>query len=81
MKTRPSVGFKSPFKCWMRVDLPEPVWPITPMISPPSISRLTWSTATFSKGVPTEYRWVRFSIFIIKSYHSLLKRRPLSKGP
>ena len=31
---RPRWGFKRPLKCWMRVDLPEPVCPMTPRISP-----------------------------------------------
>ena len=28
--TLPEVGFSSPFRCWIRVDLPEPVWPMMP---------------------------------------------------
>ena len=54
MSTRPEVGFKSPLKCWMRVDFPEPVCPMTPTNSPCSISRFTWSMAVFWKGVPAE---------------------------
>ena len=30
----PEVGAKRPLKCWMRVDFPEPVWPMTPRNSP-----------------------------------------------
>ena len=36
----------------MRVDLPEPVWPMMPTNSPGSIARLTSSSAVCSKGVP-----------------------------
>ena len=33
-RTRPEVGLSSPLRCWMRVDLPEPVWPMMPRYSP-----------------------------------------------
>ena len=32
--TWPEVGFSRPFRCWIRVDFPEPVWPMMPTISP-----------------------------------------------
>ena len=48
----PSVGFSSPFRCCINVDLPDPVCPMIPTKEPDSISRSTWSTAVFSKGVP-----------------------------
>ena len=32
--TWPEVGLSRPFRCWIRVDLPEPVWPMMPRHSP-----------------------------------------------
>ena len=37
-------------KCWIRVDLPEPVWRMRPVISPSWISRSTWSRALAAQG-------------------------------
>ncbi len=39
-RTCPEVGFKSPFKCWIKVDLPEPVGPIKPTNSPSSMPKV-----------------------------------------
>ena len=50
--TWPEVGRSRPLSIWMRVDLPLPVWPITPRNSPFSTWMFTPSTAVFSKGVP-----------------------------
>src|SRR3990172_5242743 len=43
---RPAVGCKRPQSMRMTVDLPEPLGPRKPKISPASMSRLTSSTAT-----------------------------------
>ena len=51
-RMRPWVGRSSPLRCWIRVDLPEPVWPMMPRNSPGMISRLTSSTALRWNGVP-----------------------------
>ena len=37
--TVPEVGFSSPFSCWIRVDFPEPVWPMMPINSPRSTEK------------------------------------------
>ena len=34
----PEVGFNNPFKCCIKVDFPDPVWPISPINSPSFIS-------------------------------------------
>lgn len=36
--------------CWMRVDLPEPVWPAMPKNSPGSTAKLTWRRAHGASG-------------------------------
>src|SRR4051812_46547598 len=43
--TRPSLGRVVPATIWSRVDLPEPLRPITPTHSPGSTARSTWRTA------------------------------------
>jgi CheY-like chemotaxis protein len=43
---------ESPFKCWISVDFPDPVWPMSPTNSPSLISRDTLSKALYSNGVP-----------------------------
>ena len=48
--TRPFVGCKMPFMCWMRVDLPEPVWPAMPKNSPLRTSRVTLLSAQSASG-------------------------------
>ena len=50
--TWPPVGFRRPFRCWMKVLLPLPVWPMTPSSSPSSMESDISSIATFSNGVP-----------------------------
>ena len=50
----PEVGARRPFRCWIRVDFPEPVWPMMPRNSPYSTVKLTSWTASRWKGVPTE---------------------------
>ena len=52
-RTWPELGFSRPFRCWMKVLLPEPVWPMMAMNSPRSAEKSTFSTATRSKGVPS----------------------------
>ena len=49
--TRPDVGFRSPLKCWIRVDLPDPVCPISPTNSPRWMDKLTSRSAARSNGV------------------------------
>ena len=49
--TLPEVGFCRALRCWISVDLPDPVWPMMPRISPFRISRFTSRTAASSKGV------------------------------
>jgi hypothetical protein len=41
----PSVGGRSPVSIFMVVDLPQPLEPRKPKISPRSMDRVTWSTA------------------------------------
>ncbi len=56
----PSHGLRSPFRCCKSVDLPEPVCPITPQISPSPIEKDTSSSARVSPGMPGEYMYLRF---------------------
>ena len=51
--TVPLVGASRPFRCCMKVLLPEPVWPMTATSSPGRNSTFTPCTAVFSNGVPT----------------------------
>ena len=48
-KTLPEEGFSSPFRCWMKVLLPEPVWPMT-TTSWPSYISTSMSYGRFFKG-------------------------------
>ena len=50
-RTLPLVGRRRPLRCWIRVDFPEPVWPMTPRNSPSMISMFTSLTALRQKGV------------------------------
>ena len=45
MEIFPSVGFSSLASTLPKVDLPHPLSPMSPKISPPSIEKLTLSTA------------------------------------
>ena len=47
-------GFSKPLKCCTSVDLPDPVCPIIPINSPFSICRLTSSSATVLRALPSE---------------------------
>jgi hypothetical protein len=53
-RIRPDVGCKSPFRCCISVDLPDPVCPITPKNSPAPTVMLSPSTALRWNGVPAE---------------------------
>ena len=48
--TRPLVGCRMPFMCWMRVDLPDPVCPAMPKNSPLRTLRETLSSAQSASG-------------------------------
>ena len=50
----PDVGRISPFRCCISVDLPLPVWPITPTNAPSGMVMLTSTSASDSNGVPAE---------------------------
>ena len=65
--TLPEVGFISPFRCCTKVDLPDPVCPISPMYSPVAASKSTSHRAACSKGVPMLYTCPNFSVLIIGS--------------
>ena len=43
--TRPALGSSRPLRCWTRVVLPQPVWPMTDKNSPSRISNDTSFTA------------------------------------
>ena len=53
-RMRPEVGCKSPLRCCISVDLPEPVCPMIPKNSPLPTVRLSPSTALRWNGVPAE---------------------------
>ena len=50
--TWPEVGFSRPLRCWIRVDFPDPVRPMTARYSPGAAEKSTLSRAVCSKGVP-----------------------------
>ena len=57
MSTRPEVGFKMPFMCWMSVDLPLPVCPATPRNSPRRTCSETSRTAHRLSGLLPHFAW------------------------
>ena len=69
-KTCPDVGRFSPFRSDTSVDLPEPVCPIRPVMTPPCIVSDTSSSATLRNGVSGLYIYEKFfsSISVIFKY-------------
>lgn len=65
--TSPEAGFSRPLSSCTKVLLPEPVWPISPVMSPASKEQLTPSSAARSNGVSGLYIYDAFltSIFAV----------------